>query len=207
MYQAFAFFDGQNLINFQIREFGQPAAGPLNFDLIDCGALTKPEVQARILRGLIAHASLSFIVENYIPGRQSHASADGIAIRTRADEEELQPVIRIAAVIAKQLRSLPVVADKNVQIPVVVKIADSRATADARQYKIGAELIADIFENSSTGVTEHELGFRVACLGMIELDVIEDVAIGHKEIAATVVVVIHKTRPKAAHVKRRVGDF
>ena len=100
MYQAFAFFDGQNLIGFQICEFGQSAAGPLNFDLIDCGALTKPEVQARILRGLVAHTSLPFIVKNQIPGSDSHARADGIAIRPRADKKKLQPVIRTAAVVA-----------------------------------------------------------------------------------------------------------
>jgi hypothetical protein len=84
-----ALLDGQNLIGFEVREFADRTTGPLDFDLTDHGALTKPEMQARVLRGLIAHAPFSFFVENQVAGSHFHASAHGIAIRARADEQKL----------------------------------------------------------------------------------------------------------------------
>jgi hypothetical protein len=62
--QAFAFLDGQYLIRFQIREVGRLAAGPSNFERINFVSLAQPEMQARILRGLVARTTFSLIVEN-----------------------------------------------------------------------------------------------------------------------------------------------
>ena len=58
-------------------------------------------MQPRILRGLVAHSAFSLIEQNKISSRDSDAGAHAIAIRLRADQENLQPVIRIPAVIAQ----------------------------------------------------------------------------------------------------------
>src|SRR5229473_6638717 len=121
---AFALLDGQDLIGFQVRNFGQLTAGPLDFDFFDGAMLAEPEMQPRILGGLIAHATFSLIVKNQIAGSDFHASADGVAIRTRADEEKLQPVIGVASVVAQQLRCLPIVADEDIEVSIVVKVGD-----------------------------------------------------------------------------------
>ena len=131
--QAFALLYGQNLIGFQVRKFGQLTAGPLNFDFFDRAALAEAEMQPRVLCRLIAHAPFFLIVKNQVAGSDLHASSDGVAIRTRADEKKLEPVIGVAAIVAEKLRGLPIVANDDVQISVVIKIPDGRPAADARQ--------------------------------------------------------------------------
>jgi len=95
--------------------------------------MAEPEMQPRILRGLIAHAAFFFIVKNQIASTDSHTSANSVAVRTRADEKKLEPVIGVAAVVAKKLRSLPIVAYEDVEISVVIKISNGRPATDARQ--------------------------------------------------------------------------
>jgi len=169
-------------------------------------ALAEPEMQPRILRGLIAHATFSLIVKNQIAGSDFHASADGVSIRTRADEEKLQPVIGVASVVAQQLRSLPIVADEDVEVSIVVKVGDGSAPAHAREQKIRSQLVAHVLEYSMPGVPEHELGFRVGCIGVVALNVVQDVSIGYEQIARAIVVIVHKARTEPAQMKRVIRN-
>ena len=71
-------------------------------------------MESGILGGLIAHATLSLIVENEITDRYFHARSDTISIRFRPNQENLELVIGIAAIIPEELWPLAVVVDENV---------------------------------------------------------------------------------------------
>jgi len=58
-----------------------------------------------------------------------------------------------------------------------------------------------------TGIAEHEFGFRVRRLGVVALNVVQNVAVGHEQIARAIVVVIHKARAEPAQVKRGIRNF
>ena len=52
-------------------------------------------MQARILRGLIAHSAFSLIELNQISSRNFYARADAIAIRLRSDKQDFEPMIGV----------------------------------------------------------------------------------------------------------------
>src|SRR6516164_7123132 len=99
-------------------------------------------------------------------------------------------MIGIAAVIAQQLRRLAVVVHQEVEIAVVVEITDSYAATHARQAKISAKLITNIFKDTAPAVAEHELRLGIARVGVVSLDVVEHMPVGDEDVARAVVVII-----------------
>src|SRR5258708_17299403 len=99
-----------------------------------------------------------------------------IGMRFCPIQEYFQPVIIIPSIVSQQLRWLAVVVYENVEIAVVVEVADGGATAHAWQLKIRTKSVADVFENSVPGIAEHLFGFGIMGVGVVALDVVEDVA-------------------------------
>src|SRR2546423_7454056 len=114
-------------------------------------------MQARILRRLIAHSAFTLVVKGQIRSCNLYARASSVAIGFSSDQQNFQPVIGVAAIVAQQLWSLPIVVDEDVQIAIVIEVTDRRSTADLRQEKIRPELIADVLKDAAAGVAEHEL--------------------------------------------------
>src|SRR5205823_6119715 len=111
-------------------------------------ALPQAEVQTRVLCRLITHAAFTLIIEGQVAGCEPYPRAHSIAVRLRSNQQNLQPVVRIASIVAKELRRLTAVADQNVQVAIVVKIADGRSPAHSRRQKSRPEMIAHVFENT-----------------------------------------------------------
>ena len=116
-------------------------------------------------------------------------------------------MIRVAPVIAQQLGSGAIVADENIEIAVVVEVSNGRATADFWRNEVRSELIANVLENSSAVVSEHKLWLGIVRVGVIALNVVEHVAIRHKEVARAVVVIVKEARAETAHVKGCVAEL
>src|SRR5690348_17662241 len=128
-------------------------------------------------------------------------------IRFGPDQQNFQPVVGIAAVVAQKLRGLPIVADENVKIAVVVEVADRCAPANSRQEKIRSKLVANILENSSAGVAEHQLRLGIFCIRVIALDVIEHVPVCPEEIKAAVVIKIEEACTESPHVEDCIAEL
>jgi hypothetical protein len=130
-HQSGAFFHGKDLIALDIRQLGIHAARPEDFDGIDLRSLAKTEVQSGILCRLVAHSTFPLIVQSQIARSHPDPGAHAIAIRFCAYQQDLHPMIPIPTVIAEQLRSLAAVVDENVEIPIIIKVANGSTTADA----------------------------------------------------------------------------
>ena len=61
-----------------------------------------------------------------------HPAPDPVAVRSRADKPDLQPVVLVPTVIAQQLRTVPVVRDKDVHIAIVIIVRKCRSPAYTR---------------------------------------------------------------------------
>ena len=109
---------------------------------------SQTKMKPRILRRLVAHAAFALVIECQISGHDLHPRPHTVTIRPRPDQRNLQPVIGIAAVVAQQLGRLAVVVHQDVQVAIIVEIADRRAPAHARQLEVGAQLGADIFKDA-----------------------------------------------------------
>src|SRR5437773_3948229 len=164
-------------------------------------------MQAWILRRLIAHSTFALVVKNQISSNNLYSRAYSVTIGFGSDKEYLQPVIRIPAIVAQQLRSLPVVVYQDVQIAIVIEVTDRRTATDSRQDKIRPELIADVLKDAAAGVAEHELRLGILRVCVIALDIIEHVTVRHKQVTRSVIVVIKKSRPETAHMKSCVREF
>src|SRR5438093_522896 len=112
----------------------------------------------------------------------------------------LEPVIPVSAIVAQQLWRLPIVADQEVQVAIVVKISRRQAPADARRLDIRPQPSTHVLEDASAVVFEYELGLRIRGAGVIEADIVEDVTVGNNDIPAPIVIVVDESRSKAAVV-------
>src|SRR5437016_4452821 len=112
----------------------------------------------------------------------------------------LEPVIPVSAIVAQQLWRLPIVADQEVQVAIVVKISRRQAPADARRLDIRPQPSTHVLEDAPAVVFEYELGLRIRGAGVIEADIVEDVTVGNNDIPAPIVIVVDESRSKAAVV-------
>src|SRR5580658_7738807 len=205
--QSNPFFNRDDLVAFQLLYICDRAAWPDHFDCVHSAPPSQSEMQARILRGLITHSTLTLVMKYEVAGGNFHSCADSVAIRLSADQKNLEPMVRIAAIVAQQLRGLAAIIHENIEIAIIVEVGDGSATANARQLKIHTKPVADVFENSVTGIAEHHLRFGILRIRVVKLDVVEDVSIGQEEISRTVVVVIHEARAEGADAIGRISNF
>src|SRR5689334_14027058 len=73
-------------------------ARPTDLDRVDPRSAVQTEMQARIVRCLVAHSSLGFINLSQPCGSQLHARPNAVAIGANADEAQLDPMLPISAV-------------------------------------------------------------------------------------------------------------
>src|ERR1039458_2087234 len=78
-------------------------------------------MKPRVLGRLVAHPPFLLLVECQIARGKSQTGAHSIAIRTRTDRKNLQPVVGIAAIVAEGMGRAAVIAYQNVEVAVVVR--------------------------------------------------------------------------------------
>src|SRR5579884_1035208 len=113
-------------------------------------------------------------------------------------QENLKPMVRGVAFVSEQLGPPSVIADENIQVSVVIAVPDGCAPADAGNGKVRAKLVAYVLENAITPIAEHQFRFSVADVLMIKLNVVENVAVHHDNVARAVVIIIHEACAEAA---------
>ena len=90
----------------------------------------KPDDQPLVAGREIADRSVDGEVLSHAGRRHHlHAASDAVAIRFRADGANADPVVAVAAVVAQHVRLLADVADDDVDVAIVIEIAERGAAA------------------------------------------------------------------------------
>ena len=76
--------------------------GPFDFDEVNDGGFAEAEVEAEVGLGHDAGAGVDFVHLGVSAGDDADARADGAAVARGADKFELDPVLRVAAVVAEE---------------------------------------------------------------------------------------------------------
>jgi hypothetical protein len=136
LHDPYTFFDGNNPVTLKVRQLGRNTAWPENLDCINGRMWAQAKMETRVLSGLIAHAALPLIVKDEISRGYFQSCTNAISIGPRADQQDLQPVVGISSIIAQKLRSLAIVVHENVEVAVIIEVADRGSPAHPRQLKI-----------------------------------------------------------------------
>ena len=86
--------------------------------------------------------------------REANARADGVEIRRGAAQVHEQRVSTVAPVVAQQLGVLPVVIDEDVEVAVVVDVADREPPADTLGRERRTGLTPDFAESPIRQIPE-----------------------------------------------------
>ena len=126
----FALADGEYLVDLHLLERLQLLRSrPLHFDQIDRRGAANAEVEAQIALRHHAGAAVHLVHLRMLAGRYAHPRSNRSTIALRPHQLQLDPVLFIAAVVAKQRRRIVHVQNQNIDIAVVVVVAECRAPA------------------------------------------------------------------------------
>src|SRR6266487_2048350 len=92
---------------------------------------------------------------------------DGVEVRTRSHQFRLQPVPSAAHIITQQRRWLVDVHDQDIDVPIVIEVAEGHATAGMRFSDRRASIVQKFLEFTSAQVAEQYPGRLVGKLRML----------------------------------------
>src|SRR6267378_811085 len=125
------------------------------------------------------------------------ARADAAAIGFRADGFDLDPIVAGARIAAQQLGKIVDGVDDNVEVAVIVEIAEGAAARGDGSGDARAGVVGNIAETAVAEILVKQFALRVARLGLELLDFRVDVAIADKNVGPTVVVHVEKAAAPA----------
>src|ERR1700677_1602191 len=145
---ARAFLDGDDLIDGHIGQFVYLPAGPRDHERFDFGSLAQAKMNPRIAGRHIARSTLRlFHLRKPFRG-EFQRGAGAVPVGFCPDQQTLEPVIGIPAVIAQEFRIIAAVVDGNIEVTVVVEIRGSQTTSRNRAKVVRTELRGSHFEMS-----------------------------------------------------------
>src|SRR5262245_49361411 len=95
-------------------------AGPQHLQAVRLRRLVQPEVHAQIVLPLVTRTRLDVARESFPTDGEFQAGANPVPIAFDAHSADQDRVIPIAAVVAQEIGGLPVVADDDIQVAVIV---------------------------------------------------------------------------------------
>src|ERR1700693_4069817 len=137
---------------------------------------------------------------------QPQRSADAVAIGLGSDQQNLQPVIGVAAVVAKQRGIIAAIVGDDVDVAVVIVISGGQAATRDGPDDIGTERFRNFLEQAFAQIPKHEQRLLVRNFSVIEVHVVEHRTVQLQNVRPAVVVVIQKFHGYAAQQNRLVAD-
>ena len=138
------------------------------------------------------------------PDADADARADAIAVALHAYRADGQIVALAAHVIAQKRGTRVDVGHRNIEVAIVVAIAQGHPSARLHSTKPGRN--ADLGKPSRTVVPEQLIGLRVRGLGE-KFHIVVYVAISHEEILVAVQIPIEKSRAPSQVRQRGLTQF
>src|SRR6266850_1884537 len=149
-------------------------------------------MQAEVILGHEAGAAHHFVYLGVFGRDYTDARADGAAVGFCAYALDFEPVVFGAGIIAQERRRLVHVDDGDVDVSVVVEIAEGGASAAVRLSDGGPARRADVDKTSLAEIFVQNLSLFEGDVEPASVDFGEDVAVGHEDIGPAVVVEIEE---------------
>ena len=103
--------------------------GPFYFDEVDDLGFAEAEVEAEIGLGHDARAAVDLVDLGVGASDNANASSDCGAVARGADEFEFDPILRVAAIVAKKRRQVTEIQHESVNVAIIVVVTECRAAA------------------------------------------------------------------------------
>src|SRR3954466_2335891 len=166
------FSDRDTSIGWYVRKRRDRSARPADFQRSQIDRSAQAEMNPGIVCRLIAHSALRFLYLCYARRHNSDSCPDAVAIGPSADQPDFQPAVSISPIVPEKLRTVAIICDQDVYIPVVIVIGESSGATDARSGKIAPHLASDV-SKGTVHVAINGFGFGVSRSGVKKADVVE----------------------------------
>src|SRR5438309_1314801 len=154
-------------------------------------------------RGKMAAATRTFVVlgmQTLLAGRMRAtlvARADAAAIGFRADGFDFDPVVGGAGIATKQLRKIVDGVDDDVEVAVIVEVAEGASARGDRRGNSVASVIGNIFEAPVAQIFVEQLALRITRSSLELLDLGINVTVANEDVGPAVIVHVKKTAAPA----------
>ena len=132
----------------------------------------------------------------------ANGCSNPIAIAFRSDQFQLKPVVRVAAIIAVQMRGRVIVRDEDIQIAVAIEIAVGRSAGDQRLR----ENAGYILELASAGIVKQTRQLRILDLRLHRADFFFEMTVCREDIRPAIQIVIEKENTEGQVKKTGASD-
>src|SRR5580698_1337850 len=129
------------------------AEGPADFDVNRCGG-AETKVETRIVCGDVARLAHGFLDMNFAAAANGDSASEGAAIAFGSVQADLDPVVVGRSVIAQERGRLILIHDENVEVAVIVEVAECATAADVAGVEGGLGLFGDLYECSVTEIAK-----------------------------------------------------
>src|SRR5882762_8680903 len=150
-------------------------------------------MQAEVILGHEAGAAHYFVHLRMFGGDYTDARANGAAVGFCAYALDFEPVVFGARIIAQERRRLVHVDDGDVDVSVVVEIAEGGASAAAGLSDGGPACRADVDETPLAEILVQDLSLFEGDVEPAGVDFREDVAVGHEDVGPAIVIEVEET--------------
>src|SRR5262245_50909600 len=119
-------------------------------------------MHSKIVLGKIARSGFHFPHQDFVAHKQFQAGADAVTIALRSDRAYEDGVGAIASVVPEYIGACADVGDEDVQIAVVVEIADGKSAARLLYREAGAGPRPHAGELAQTVVSQQKIQLLIA---------------------------------------------
>src|SRR6516225_60216 len=144
---AFFFRDGEDVVRFHLRKALHPLRrGPSNLQNVYHLRLAQSEMKPQVGLRHDAAAAVYFVDLRVAARHHAYAGSDRRAVALGADQFNLDPVLRIAAVVAKKRGEVIHIQNQGVNVAIVIVIAKCSAAAREALADAQTEFLRDVLE-------------------------------------------------------------
>src|SRR5690349_3998962 len=194
---AFGFLDDEESIDREIAEGFLEARRPRDLDALDSARGAQPEMEPKIVLRIVPRPAHDLVDLAPARGRHLHARPDRRSVRAGPRALDRDPVVAVPAVVAQQGRRAVEIVDEDVDVAVVVHVAERAATGDALGGDCRPRTGRHVFEPAVSQIAIERLGLAVRQVQFPVRDLRVHMSVGDEDIGPPVVVEVEEVHPEA----------
>src|SRR5262249_1000598 len=183
-----AFLNRQYLVHASPGYLVDDTAGPADFYQVYLCPLFEPEVEPEVALRQVAASAAHFVHLSKIAGHNFDPRSDAVTLTFDSNGLDQYRIISVAAVIAKQLWRSIKISYNDVDIAVVVEVAESDATAHPFFHQRCAALRSHFREGSVVAIPVKQLVLPVGAHLRV------NVTVCYKEVNPPIIIIVKEFR-------------